>query len=105
MVLCRSKLRLSINQIAKMMGRSTSTIHRYVKGVAVDNRRKRPVLRRHAHSKFQHTVFEIRIRMRMFLDGLASFEDAMSSKAIPLITLDWFLRSENSLGEEEEDPA
>jgi hypothetical protein len=104
MVLMRAKCKLSMNQIARVMKRSTQTIHKYVAGVGISNRRLSPSLRRHLTSHFRRNLKQLQLRMKMFLKGLCNFTEAIQCSSIPLVTLDWFL-SENSSTEEAEDPA
>ena len=101
----RRHLRLSINQIAQVLNRSTATIHHYVKDVSVDNRRSSVVTRLSNAAKFRYLKGEIGVRVKMFLMGFfESIKEALICKNIPLATLD-FLESENSAEEDEEDPA
>lgn len=105
MVRCRSELKLSVNQIAKVLRRSSNTVHKYVKAIARDNRRLSPSMRRHLNACFQRNVKNLSFRLKMYLEGFAGFEDVIQSKSVPMVTLDWFLASENYTGEEDEDPA
>ena len=52
----------------------------------------------------RNDVFDARA-LKMYLQGLSGFEDVILCKSVPLVTIDWFLSSENSLRDEEEDPA
>ena len=105
MVQCRSKLKLSMNQIAELFGRSRQTVHRYVKYVGVDNRRRSDSLRRHLTYHFKKTLGTLKLRVKMYIVGLADFKTAIKCRMVPLVTLDWFLESENCYEQEEEDPA
>lgn len=104
MVLLRVKCRLSMNQIARVMKRSTQTVHKYVKGMSYSNRRLSPSTRRHLNVHFMRNVRQLQLRVKMFLEGLCSFADAIQCASVPMVTLDWFL-SKNSEEKEEEDPA
>lgn len=105
MVLLRAKCRLSMNQIARVMKRSTQTVHKYVVGVGYSNRRLSPSLRRHLKKHFMGNIRQLQFRMQMFLKGLCSFAEAIQCTTVPLVALDWFLTSENYPTEEDEDPA
>jgi hypothetical protein len=104
-VLLRVKCRMSMNQIARVMKRSTQTVHKYVVGMGYSNRRLSPSVRRHLKRNFMGKIKQLQLRVKMFLEGLCSFADAIQCASVPMVTLDWFLRSENSGEEEEEDPA
>jgi len=105
MVLCRAKLRLSMNQIAKVFGRSTATVYKYVKLVGINNRRLNHRSRLYNNSRFKHCFTDIKIKMKMFLQGLISFQEAMTMDRVSIAALDWYIRSKNWSTEEEEDPA
>jgi len=104
MVLCRAKLRLSMNQIAKVFGRSTATVYKYVTK-QIDNRRLTHRARLYNNSRFKHCFTDIKIKMKMFLQGLISFQEAMTMDRVSIAALDWYIRSKNWSTEEEEDPA
>jgi hypothetical protein len=96
---------MSINQIARVMRRSTQTVYRYVRYVGISNRRLSPSTRRHLHRHFVGNIKQLQLRMKMFMKGLCDFADAVQCGTVPMVTVDWFLRCENTPEEEGEDPA
>jgi len=100
------KMRLSINQIADVFDRSTSTVHSYVGKLKYDNRRAHPTVRRNRNRQFTFMLPSLRLKIKMYFKGLfQTIEEALLCKTIPISSLDWFLETENSPIEEEEDPA
>ena len=105
MVLCRAKLRLSMNQIAKVFGRSTATVYKYVTK-QIDNRRLTHRARLYNNSRFKHCFTDIKIKMKMFLQGLISFQEAMTIDSVSIAALDWYIgANENWCDDQEGDPA
>ena len=104
MVLCRAKLKMSMNQIAQVFGRSRATIHKYVNEVGTNNRRISNYQRIFNNSRFKHVFLDLKVKMKMFLQHLISFQEAMTMESISVAALDWYI-SENCFQEEEEDPA
>jgi len=111
-VIChlRSVKRMSVNHIADVLGRSLQTIHRFTSFVdpTGDNRRDSPLSRSKRVMAFKAKMLELRVRVKMFLDGtFVSIAEALNARSVPLRVLEKFFAelSENSLGEEDEDPA
>jgi len=96
MIKCRTKLKLSINQIAQVMRRSTSTVYKYVGIIArVDNRRLTPSMRSKRNAIFQRNIMNLRFRLKLYLHGIGTFDDIFLRKSFPLAAVDWFRVSEN----------
>lgn len=109
-VLCalrsHKKLRLSMNQIARVMSRSRSTVHEYVKQIKRDNRMASPTIRHNNKVRFEFMLGSLRLKMKMYLKGFFNdFEEALDCRSVPVRTLDAFFLNENTFDEEEEDPA
>jgi len=88
--------------IADLLGRSLQTIHRFIKGALMDNRR-RPAhnTQRISRSYYLLNRGEYRIKFKMYLDGFYNTpKEAMEAKMIPLKVLEYYddynLASENT---------
>ena len=96
----------SINQIAKVLGRSTKTVWKYVKLGDRDNRRQSFNTRAFNAATFRGRFRDLSIRVRLFLKELCNWDEAMNSPAVPLKLLSFLSEaSKNNSEEEEEEPA
>ena len=64
--------RMSINHIAEMLGRSTRTVFKYVGPMKIDNRRTSPLARSLGVRSFQSKLLEMRMRVRLYLEGVTA---------------------------------
>ena len=104
MVLMR-KEGYSINQIARVLRRSTKTVWKYAGLVDRDNRRQSLKSREFKAITFRGKANDLSMRLRLFLRDLCSFKEAMTAKSVPITMLSFLEASKNSDGDEEEDPA
>ena len=100
---------LSINHIARILGRSTSTIHNWVKSLGVnhDNRKLPPTSRTNGVIGFYNSFESLTLRISGFLLGLyKTWDDCMDARLVPLNLIDYLVekKSENSTVIKEEDP-
>lgn len=99
--------RLSINQIADAVGRSTSTVHGFVGGIKnVDNRHRKNKLRKAYAANYNSSRAQLRMRIVMYLRGFfVSLKEALSCESVPVPLLGWLFKNENSGEEGGEDPS
>ena len=103
MVLMR-KEGFSINQIARVLRRSTKTVWKYAGLVDRDNRRQSLKSREFKAITFRGKISDLSMRLRLFLRDLCSFKEAMTAKSISITMLS-FLEASKNTTEEEEEPA
>lgn len=100
------KQKFSMNQIAKILDRSRSTVHKYVSPIDMDNRRNSHRARIWNNSRFNYLFNVTRLKVKMYLDGLfTTIKEALEANTIPMATLDFYFTTENSSDEEDEEPA
>lgn len=108
----RVKMKLSVNHISSLLGRSTASVHSFtswynnIPGISVDNRRNSPSSRSMGVLAFKSKMLDLRIRVGLYLRGFVStLEEAL---ALRKGTLNLFFEpeeeSENSGDEQDEDP-
>lgn len=96
--------RMSMNHIADVFQRSTSTIHLHVKGTPWDNRNNPPHSRTKGVTNFQSIVHSLRLKVQLFLKGIVRDIDmAIAEKMVPVSLIDYL--NEISSEDEDEDPA
>lgn len=100
--------KMSINQIAEALDRSTRSVwatvkaNEYTTGRKIDCRTAPPKVREKGMQRFRRKLGEIRMRIMLFLDHwVQTLEEAFNCKSIPLSLLQ--LYSKNSSDEDHED--
>jgi hypothetical protein len=108
----RVRMKMSVNHIASLLGRSTASIHTFsswyneIPGVNVDNRRNSPRARSLGVISFKSKMLDLRIRIGLYLRGVvASLEEALALRQGTLsIFFEPIEESENSDDEQEKEP-
>lgn len=99
-------LRLSgvtVNAIAKVLGRSTSTVDAWTTSV-VDNRRQSPTNRSRGRAAWMSQIGQLRIKCQLFLKGLVTtVNEALEARMIPVAAVK--VVTETSCDEDAEEPA
>ena len=108
----RVNMKMSVNHIAQLLGRSTASIHSFTSYYnetvgTIDNRRNKPLSRSLGVMNFKSKLLDVRLRVSLFLRGFVqSLEEALHLKPGTLnIFFEASEPSENSDAESEEDPA
>ena len=101
----RNKMRMNIDHIAKVLGRSKASVHRVIRisGLPrIDNRGQTKNAWKVRQYDFDHMKHNLRIKVKLYLKGLVdTLDEALVIRMVPLS----FFECENSDGEEDEDPA
>jgi len=95
--------RMSINIIAKLLKRSTATVHAYVKPMKIDNRRNPPKSRTKGRNSWLSKLKTLRIKLKLYFLGVyESIQQALDDPMIPQRVL--YLASENTIISEALEP-
>lgn len=112
----RVNMHMSINHIAKVLGRSNQTIHRFTNWYnedriraglpSIDNRTSSPTSRTKGVINFMSNLLDLRIRVGLFLKGLVdSMAEALALKPGTVsLFFEGDEESENTLAGEDDEP-
>ena len=108
----RVRMKLSVNHIASVLGRSTSTIHTFTSWYnqtlsPIDNRKNKPRTRSLGVMAFKSKLLELRLKVGLYLRGFVqTLEEAIHLKPGTVnIFFEGPEETENTSAENEEDPA
>lgn len=111
MIYLRKQRQLSINQIAEVLGRSTSTVYDHVKQLdkRINNRTNTAFTKALNKSRFESQKLTMKIQLKTYFAGIVDYiSEALGLKTLPLILVDNLARmsmeTENTTGSEEDKP-